>query len=132
MTGRELEFKIVDILKANGCWAHRISPNEAGQQPFDIIAVRGSMSLAYDAKVLSNGYRFPLSRVEDNQLMSFGLFEKASCGCSRVGCLIYVEEDKTIRFLSYRYIKMKIAKDAASVDVRGLPVWEVLGVAGES
>ena len=123
MTGREFEDYIVKMLGASGYWAHRISPDESGQQPFDIIALKGDVACAYDAKVISKGNRFPLTRVEDNQLNAFGLFRKR-VRYTDIGCLIYHSGD--IRFYSVDEIVADMLNGVKSIDVRGLPLWRCL------
>lgn len=123
MTGRQFEDYIVKLLGEHGYWVHRLSPDETGQQPFDIIALKGNVVYAYDAKVLSNGKRFPLSRVEDNQITAFDAFEK-KVSAMDVGCLIYSGGE--IRFLNRASIKYAIKNDISSIDVRQLPVWRIL------
>lgn len=123
MTGREFENLIVKELHKNGYWAHRISPNEAGQQPFDIIAIKGNRICAYDAKVLSDGTRFPMSRLENNQLNAFNLFE-AKTSAQSIGLLIYAEEK--IRYMSLSTIKTALIMKRKSINVDELPEWRVI------
>lgn len=122
------EEEITKRLKKNGYWAHRIAPNVAGQQPFDIVAIRGGKACAYDAKVLSSGKRFPLNRIEDNQINAFEAFTRAvySCGTKpynpcEVGCLIL--HNGEIRFLSFNHILILLDDDVKSIDVESLPIW---------
>ena len=122
MTGRQFEDYLVNVLYTHGFWAHRIAPDEAGQQPFDIIALKGDMTCAYDAKVLSVGKRFPLSRIEENQLNAFSIF-KHRVWYTDIGCLIY--HDGNIRYLSIDAIEEALKNDVASIDVRQLPAWVV-------
>ena len=59
-------------LAHNGYWTHFITPDERGSQPFDIIAVQGNRAVAIECKTLNaSEHIFPLSRLEDNQLMAF-------------------------------------------------------------
>lgn len=120
MTPREFERYITVVLKEHGYWAHRIAPDESGQQPFDIIAAKEDTVCAYDAKVLTNGYRFPLSRIEDNQLNAFRLFNK-SVWYSQIGCLIY--HDGGIRFFPLDEIELAVSHHIKTIDVRSLQVW---------
>lgn len=120
MTPREFEDHIVKILGNDGWWAHRIAPNESGQQPFDVVAFKGSAGCAYDAKILSRGNTFPFDRIEDNQLAAFQLF-RDKINHAQVGCLIL--HDGKIRSLSYEDIDIAIRYGMKSVDVRKLPEW---------
>lgn len=123
MTGREFENLIVKELHKNGYWAHRIHPDESGQQPFDIIAIRGDRICVYDAKVLSDGAKFPLKRIEDNQLNAFRLFEKKT-SAQQIGLLIYAEG--IIRFMRLSAINTALTMKKKSIDVNELPEWGIL------
>lgn len=68
--GTQFEQEFCDYLAKHGWWAHFLTPNAAGAQPFDIIAMRKGEVFAIDCKTCS-GSRFALSRVEDNQRMAF-------------------------------------------------------------
>ena len=120
MTPREFENYVTMILREHGYWAHRIATDESGQQTFEIIAVKDDIVCVYDAKVLSSGNRFPLNRIEDNQLNAFEILHKR-VRYSDVGCLIY--HNGGIRFFTLDEIESAIRNNVRSVDVRGLPVW---------
>lgn len=124
MTGREFENLIVKKLHESGYWVHRIHPDESGQQPFDIIAIRGNKICAYDAKVLSQGKRFPLKRIENNQLNAFKLFEKKTNGAD-IGLLI-LSEDGRIRFMDIGQINNALWLGKKSIDLTILPEWRIL------
>ena len=124
MTGREFENLIVKKLHEAGYWVHRIHPDESGQQPFDIIAIKGNKVCAYDAKVLSEGKKFSLKRIEDNQLNAFRLFEKKTSGAD-IGLLI-LSEDGKIRFMDIGQINNALWMFKKSIDLTVLPEWRIL------
>jgi Holliday junction resolvase len=72
--GTAFEQEWIDHLKSLGMWAHFMNPAADGSQPFDVLAIDNKygepLVYAYDCKTLK-GNRFPLSRVEDNQVMAF-------------------------------------------------------------
>ena len=123
MTGRQFEDYAIKRLQAAGFWAHRIHPDESGQQPFDIIAVKDGRICAYDAKVVSTGKRFPLSRIEDNQYNSFMMF-KRKAGMCEAG-LIIINATGKVRFMSIEVIKRAIDAGLASVSLDFLPEWRI-------
>ena len=123
MTGREFENAVCKKLKEAGYWVHRIHPDETGQQPFDVIAVKGNKVCAYDAKVLSEGKRFPMSRIEDNQLNAFRLFEKKTNGAD-VGLLI-LEESGKIRYMDIGQINNALWLGKKSIELEILPEWRL-------
>lgn len=127
MTGREFENRVCKKLKEAGYWVLRIPQNETGQQPFDILAIKGKRILAYDAKVLSEGHRFPLDRIEDNQYNAFQLMEKKT-GAEEIGLLIYADgtAEPTIRFMDISRINTEIWLGKKSVDVSSLSEWRVV------
>ena len=124
MTGREFENLIVKKLHESGYWVHRIHPDESGQQPFDIIAIKGNIVCAYDAKVLSEGKRFPLKRIEDNQLNAFRLFAKKTNGAD-IGLLISYEAG-TIKYMDIEQINSAIWMGKKSIDLDTLPDWRII------
>ena len=123
MTGRDFENQVAKELKGAGYWVLRIPQNETGQQPFDILAIKGKRILAYDAKVLSDGHRFPLDRIEDNQYNAFQLMEKKT-GAEEIGLLIHTEEK--IRFMDISMINTLTWLGKKSVDVNELPEWRIV------
>lgn len=123
MTGRQFEDYAVKELHKAGYWVHRIHPDESGQQPFDIIAIKWDIICAYDAKVLSEGHRFRLDRIEDNQLNAFRLIEKKT-RAKQIGLLISAEDK--IRFLGLPQINTELWLGHKSVDVNELPEWRPL------
>ena len=76
ISGYQFEQEFCKMLQSHGFWALRITPNAAGQQPADIIAIKKNYHALIDCKLVStaNGFRF--SRVEDNQRMAMDAFEK--------------------------------------------------------
>lgn len=67
------EIDICGILAGMGYWAHRLSKDVRGTQPFDVIAARDGRVIGVECKVcLTN--RFRLDRVEINQITALGLF----------------------------------------------------------
>lgn len=70
--GTAFERFVCADLAHDGYWTHFISPDERGAQPFDIIAVKNNKAIAVECKTLdAKSHIFPLSRLEDNQLMAF-------------------------------------------------------------
>lgn len=124
MTGRQFEDYCVKKLHEAGFWVHRIHPDESGQQPFDVIAVKGNKICAYDAKVLSEGKRFPLNRIEDNQLNAFRLFEKKTNGAD-IGLLI-LEETGKIRYMDIGQINTALWLGKKSIELSTLPEWRII------
>lgn len=68
--GTQFEKEFVQLLSAHGWWVHFITPAADGGQPFDVIAVKAGAAIAIDCKTSSN-HIFPLTRLEENQVMAF-------------------------------------------------------------
>lgn len=124
MTGRQFEDYVVKELHKAGYWVHRIHPDESGQQPFDVIAVKGNKICAYDAKVVTEGKRFPMKRIEDNQLNAFRLFEKKTNGAD-IGLLI-LEESGKIRYMDIGQINTALWLGKKSIELDILPEWRLI------
>lgn len=73
--GNNFENELVSWLAARGCWVHKLAPNRAGAQPFDIIAAKNLFAWAIDCKVCSNG-EFDFTRVEENQKAAMEKWEE--------------------------------------------------------
>ena len=71
--GTQFEREMCSLLKQGGWWVHFLSPNEKGQQPFDIIAVKDDVPIAIDCKT-SVRKTFPISRLEEDQKTAFNLW----------------------------------------------------------
>ena len=70
--GTDFERNVVEQLSKMGYWVHFLTPNEAGAQPFDIIAVRDGTAYAFECKTLSDKRNvFSIDRLEENQIMAF-------------------------------------------------------------
>lgn len=76
--GNRFEYELAQILSEHGFWVHILSQNKAGQ-PADLIAVKGNIAVLIDAKVCSND-RFPISRIEANQLASMNVWKTSGNG----------------------------------------------------
>ena len=74
--GAMFERQLCELLSRSGFWVHRITPNAAGQQPADIIAVRRKYHTLIDCKVITTQNGFPFSRVEDNQRLAMEMFDR--------------------------------------------------------
>lgn len=121
MTGRELEEHIVTVLQTKGYWAHRIYPDESGQQPFDVIACKDGKICAYDAKVVSAGTRFPLRRLEDNQYNAFRAFRNKNMKAD-VGLLI-MAPDNRIHYVSIEGLEDCLQSNVKSLVINYFPEW---------
>lgn len=98
--GTAFEKMFLKYLSDNGWWAHFLSPNAAGAQPFDVIAVRNNDVYAIDCKTCSSDY-FYMARVEDNQFYAFQSIiwkSDVKCGfvCLKAGEIYYVDFAKVL------------------------------------
>lgn len=74
-SGSQFEREFCQLLADNGFWVHRIVQNIGGQQPADIIAIKGRFHALVDCKVVSTQKGFSFDRVEDNQRTAMDTFE---------------------------------------------------------
>lgn len=95
--GTAFEKEFCQILASRGWWVHFITPAPNGGQPFDVIAVKNGIAMAIDCKT-SVSHIFPLSRLEDNQVMAFEKWVK----CGNDDPKIAVKYNEKIYLLSYR------------------------------
>ena len=74
--GNDFEQEVCERLYKYGFWVHNFQQKHSGQ-PADIIAVKNKKAYLIDAKVCTDDV-FDLSRVEENQDLSMGLW--SDCG----------------------------------------------------
>lgn len=112
MTGIEFERFMAKVLADQGHWVLTIPRNEAGAQPFDILAIRGREILAVDCKVCEAD-TFPTSRIEPNQWTAFKtVWERVSA--FRLG--LFVLHGKSVYFFDYPHLLCCRAAKSKSVD----------------
>lgn len=117
--GTEFEREMCDRLSALGYWVHFIVPDARGAQPFDIIAVKGTSATAIDCKTSARG-SFPITRLEDNQIMAFELWIR----CGNTNPLIAVKFNERIYRIPYWKLKnersVKLTEDLLWHDVNNV------------
>lgn len=106
--GTEFENKVCQELSKKGWWVHFFAPDRTGAQPFDIIAVKGGLAVAIDAKT-SSTHRFSINRLEDNQRLAFDKWLR----CGNDMPYLAVEYDNQIVWVSYWELK-----ENGTVDLR--------------
>lgn len=100
--GTAFERLVVDSLKRQGYWVHFMTPDSRGAQPFDIIAVKNGMARAIECKTLAKSMNyFCITRLEDNQISAFELWEKCGNGTP----IIYVYHRGRIVSVDYDELK---------------------------
>ena len=104
--GTEFEKQMLNLISKKGYWAHFITPDKRGAQPFDIIAVKDCMAIAIDCKT-SKDHIFRLSRLEDNQIMAFEKW--MACGNSSPWLAIKYNDE--IYMVEYEILKKKGSVD---------------------
>ena len=73
--GSKFERDFCKLLVEHGFYSLRIPKNAGGQQPADVLAVKGRYHALIDCKVISGmKHGFDLRRVEDNQRTAMKLF----------------------------------------------------------
>ena len=78
--GTKFEKDFARFLANQGYWAHFLEgAAHTGAQPFDLIAIKDNIPHCIDCKTLANkNGNFPISRIEDNQIMAYKRYKK--CG----------------------------------------------------
>lgn len=105
MTGQQFETKVCQWLKEQGYWALNIPRSKTGQQPFDVLAIKGKCLVAVDCKVMSGkSLHFPLSRVEVNQWLSFKSLSDRS-PYAAIGLMIWHDVTEQMFFVTYSQLK---------------------------
>ena len=118
MTGEQFENLFCELMKKIGYWALKIPRNNAGAQPFDVIAIRGYSVFAIDCKVCSRGV-FELRRVEDNQWSAFKVISERTN--ANVGIMAYY--DGCIYCIPYRTLKECSEAGMKSIKLTKLMLW---------
>lgn len=106
--GSNFEQEFSKILAKNGFWACVIPKARDGSQPFDVISERHGKAYNFDCKTLK-GYKFPLSRVEENQKRAFSKLER--CGCDNNYFAIKCDSGEIYVIPAYTMIMLKESGD---------------------
>lgn len=104
--GTQFERQMCEILKRQGWWVHFLSPNEKGQQPFDIVAVKDDVPIAIDCKTSSKRI-IRISRLEEDQKTAFNLW--LSRGNSKA--YIAVKYKSKVYMIPFTYLEHEEAVD---------------------
>lgn len=99
--GSAFEKEFCRLLASKGWWVHFITPAANGGQPFDVIAVKGGSAIPFDCKT-SVSHIFPISRLEENQIMAFEHWLK----CGNDDPFIAVKYNEKIYLIKYRRLKI--------------------------
>lgn len=98
--GTEFEREVVTLLSQTGYWAHFITPDAKGSQPFDIIASKNDFPIVADCKTSSIKW-FNISRLEENQIMAFDLWFRTG----NKYAFIFIKYNEKIYEIPYRMLK---------------------------
>lgn len=98
--GMAFEKEFCQLLASRGYWVHFISPAPSGGQPFDAIAVKAGYAYAFDCKTSSTD-RFPLTRLEQNQIMAFERWILCGNGDPKIA----VKYANSVYLISYEQLK---------------------------
>lgn len=109
--GNQWEKEFCNLLASKGYWVHFIASNRAGQQPFDVIAVKDNIPFAFDCKTAVKPI-FPLSRLEENQKFAFEKW----IDCGNENCFLAIKYDGRMYLLKYADLKGKGKIDLREVD----------------
>ena len=107
--GTEFEQEVCRLLAQDGFWAHFIVPDARGAQPFDIVAVKNGRALAIDCKTSAKKI-FPISRLEDNQIMAFEKWVR----CGNEMPLVYVKYSGRVYVIEYDRLQKEQKIDLSS------------------
>lgn len=100
--GTQFEQEFCTLLAQCGYWAHFITPDKAGSQPFDVIACKDNKPYAFDCKTCEAD-TFNISRLEDNQIMAFEKWLR----CNNEYAYIAVKHKGIVRLIEYSELKAK-------------------------
>lgn len=112
--GNSFENEMVELLAKKEWWAHFITPDRRGAQPFDIIAVRDGIPIAIDCKT-SKDHIFRISRLEDNQVLGFTKW----LACGNTMAYIAVLHDECVYLIYYKQLEKE-----GKVDLKKMEAWE--------
>ena len=98
--GTEFEQEVCELLASKGYWAHFITPDARGAQPFDIIAVKNGRAIAADCKTCVANW-FHITRLEENQISAFELWLR----CGNEMPQVFVKHNDKVYMIPYGRIK---------------------------
>ena len=115
--GSRFEREFCERLRENGFWALRIPQSASGQQPADVVAIKGRYHALIDCKVVSTKHGFSFERVEDNQRIAMHLFRQK---CNEWGWFAILTPEMEIRMMSYAQLSA-----CERVGMKSLPLSEM-------
>lgn len=98
--GTAWEREFCQILAKHGWWVHFIAPAATGGQPFDVIAAKDGVPMAFDCKT-SATKRFSINRLEQNQIMAFEHWLR----CGNEEPKIAVKYNNALYLIGYQHLK---------------------------
>lgn len=104
--GTAFERSVVEYFKEWGYWAHFISPDARGAQPFDVIIAKDGKTYVMDCKT-SADHIFRLSRLEWNQQMAFDRWQD----CGNSPAWVIVEYKEHMYMILYNHLKIEKSVD---------------------
>lgn len=78
--GNDSENDLCALLSSKGWLCHRMAPNEAGQQPCDVVAIKNGEGVLIDVKHCDKPF-LATSRIEPNQQSCFDYAESLGNKC---------------------------------------------------
>lgn len=122
MTGQEFQHMVCKMLSVRGFWAYETINKQSGQ-PVDVIAAKDNVCYIIECKVTQTD-RFPLNRVEDNQITAIERFENRGNTQSWFSFFFEKHPDDVL-FVRAKYILEFIDSGIASVSY-----WELFDIRG--
>lgn len=113
--GHEFEQDMVKEFARQGYWAHFISPDNSGKQPFDIIVAKDGLAYAIDCKTCVD-HVFRIGRLEENQKKAFEFW----LARGNTDPFVLVKHKEIVYKISYKYLR-----ENGKVDILGGEGYEV-------
>lgn len=110
--GTTFENEFCETLGRKGFWAHNLTQDKSGQ-PADVIAVKNGCGWLIDCKLLANKKAFPLSRVEENQLLAMALWKERT----KFGAYFAIKSYGKVYMVPYVTVVTHMSMGLKSLDI---------------
>ena len=100
--GKKFETKLCEYLSKKGWYVVYMEKGVTGSQPCDIVAIRNNLPLMIECKNLTakNGL-FPISRIEQNQLLSYKKFKS----CHNSNFILAINWNNEVYLVDFDWLK---------------------------
>lgn len=122
--GKKSEQELAQQFHDKGWWVHLLQPDDFGNQPFDLIAVKNNLAWMLDVKNVEGSELMGFGRIEPNQRGAFDILTKTGS----YQCGFALKFDDGFYFFSYLdFLNLEKEKRFTILKKELLSLWFYVG-----